>query len=179
MPLPPASLSGLEPPAGISSTVDERGGSFGLGTRVPASLTSRGPLEPPPCGRRAGLVWGPGASLRAFALVPLLPTLGGSQGGLMAREMAGDPPSPLSLRIDPGEGDAEACGERVRAAGTWGGGLAASHPSPALATVPPECGQALPSSGLSFPIPEQRVGLAGCPLGAGRRGAFLVPVGVG
>ena len=104
----------------------------------------------------------------------------GPREGLTAREMAGDPPSLLSLRIDPGEGDAEACGGHGHTAGTRGGGSAASRPSPALATVPSACGQA-PAvlSGLSFPIPEQRVGLAGCPLGGGRRGAFLVPVGIG
>lgn len=175
-PPPPASLSGREPPAGIASTVDERGASFGFGTRVPASLMSRGPFGATARGRWAGLVWG-----QEPPSEPLLWSLcsrpwAGPREGLTAREMAHDPPSPLSLRINPGEGDAGACGGRGHAAGTRGGGSVASRPSPAPATVPLARGQG-PAilSGLRFPIHEQRVGLAGCPLGGGRWGPFLSP----
>lgn len=178
VPPPPASLSGRELPASITSTVDERGGSFGLGTRVPASLMSCGlfgPTAPWEAGRS-----GVGAGSLCFG--PSAPDPGrvpgrGSRPGRWPR----DPLSPCSLI--PGSTLGRGAQGSVMATGTQRGCGVEGRRRLIQALLRPLCllpvGRRLCPLWPQFPHREQRVGLAGCRLGGGGWGAFLVPVGVG
>ena len=123
-------------------------------------------------------MWGPGASLRAFVLVSLLPNLGGSQGGA------------------PGQGDGRGIrcllahlGSTLGGGGCrrglwwpqarsgdagWRVGGVSSKPCFSHCASFPWAG-ACPPLWPQFPHREQRVGLAGCPLGGGGWGPFLSP----
>ena len=122
-------------------------------------------------------MWGRGASLRAFVLVPLLPTLGGSQGGAPGQ---GEGPgircllAHLGLTLG-GGGRRGLWWPQARSGDAgWRVGGVSSKPCFSHCASCPWAGACRPLWP-QFPHREQRVGLAGCPLGGGGWGSFLSP----